>query len=45
MLSGNATSIEEIMIYRGCRHVRPVVPISQALMLIPIRERRAHNVV
>ena len=35
VLSGNATSIEEIMIYRGLQGMfsAPVVPISQALML------------
>lgn len=35
ILSGNATSIEEILIYRGLQGMfsAPIVPISQALML------------
>ncbi|MEC8531677.1 MAG: MFS transporter, partial [Pseudomonadota bacterium] len=44
VLSGNATSIEEIMIYRGLQGMfsAPVVPISQALMLDSYpRERHA----
>ena len=44
VLSGNATSIEEIMIYRGLQGMfsAPVVPISQALMLdLHPRERHA----
>lgn len=44
ILSGNATSIEEIMIYRGLQGMfsAPVVPISQALMLDSYpRERHA----
>ncbi|MGB0632877.1 MAG: DHA2 family efflux MFS transporter permease subunit [Alphaproteobacteria bacterium] len=44
VLSGNATSIEEIMLYRGLQGMfsAPVVPISQALMLDSYpRERHA----
>ena len=44
ILSGTATSIEEIMIYRGLQGMfsAPVVPISQALMLDSYpRERHA----
>ena len=48
VLSGNATSIEEIMIYRGLQGMfsAPVVPISQALMLdsLSARTPRPSNV-